>query len=116
MSMARVPSLVTEQCLLQPNRNPGLAQQASRRCFAPYLGVSQVLWLGQGVVNDETSGHVDNLACFARPGEVCLSWSERRRDPLYRDLAGCAQAADGSRDARGRRLRVHKLPAPGPCT
>jgi agmatine deiminase len=76
--------------------------------------VSRVIWLGEGVIADETSGHVDNLACFARPGEVCLTWCEDRRDPMYRVSQDAYQRLMAARDARGRRLRVHKLPAPGP--
>jgi agmatine deiminase len=73
-----------------------------------------VIWLGDGVVEDETSGHIDNLACFARPGEVCLTWCEDRRDPQYRVSQDAYARLAAARDARGRRLKVHKLPSPGP--
>jgi agmatine deiminase len=65
-------------------------------------------------VADETSGHIDNLACFARPGEVCLTWTDNRRDAQYRVSHDAWERLMDLRDARGRRLRVHKLPAPGP--
>ena len=87
--------LVTEQCLLNPNRNPQLSRSQLESLLRQYLGVSCVIWLGEGVVADETSGHVDNLACFARPGEVCLTWCEDRRDPHAPGIAGCLGAADG---------------------
>ena len=74
-------ALVTEECLLNPNRNPQLTRAAIERGLCEYLGVRRIIWLGRGVVNDETSGHVDNLACFVRRGEVCLTWTDRRRDP-----------------------------------
>ncbi|MBV8782982.1 MAG: agmatine deiminase, partial [Gammaproteobacteria bacterium] len=74
-------ALVTEECLLNPNRNPQLTRANIERHLKAYLGVRVVIWLGRGVFNDETSGHVDNLACFVRPGVVCLTWTERRRDP-----------------------------------
>jgi agmatine deiminase len=106
--------LVTEQCLLNPNRNPQLSRSRIETLLRQYLGVSSVIWLGEGVVADETSGHVDNLACFARPGEVCLTWCEDRRDPMYRVSQDAFARLMAARDARGRRLRVHKLPAPGP--
>ncbi len=105
--------LVTEQCLLNPNRNPTLSRTRIESLLRQYLGVSCVIWLGEGVIADETSGHVDNLACFARPGEVCLTWCEDRRDPMYRVSQDAYQRLMAARDARGRRLRVHKLPAPG---
>ncbi len=106
--------LVTEQCLLNPNRNPQLSRTRIETLLRQYLGVSCVIWLGQGVIADETSGHIDNLACFARPGEVCLTWCEDRRDPMYRVSQDAYQRLMAARDARGRRLRVHPLPAPGP--
>jgi agmatine deiminase len=106
--------LVTEQCLLNPNRNPQLSRSRIETLLRQYLGVSCVIWLGEGVTADETSGHVDNLACFARPGEVCLTWCEDRRDPMYRVSQDAYQRLMDARDARGRRLRVHPLPAPGP--
>jgi len=106
--------IVTEQCLLNPNRNPKMSRERIETLLCAYLGVRQVLWLGQGVVNDETSGHVDNLACFARPGEICLGWTDRRRDPFYRICRDALTRLMDTHDARGRRLRVHKLPMPGP--
>ena len=64
--------------------------------------------------NDETDGHIDNLACFVRPGEVCLSWTERRRDPQYAISRDAFERLQQARDARGRRLKVTRLPLPGP--
>jgi len=104
--------LVTEQCLLK--RNPTLSRGHIESLLRRYLGASCVIWLGEGVVNDETSGHVDNLACFARPGEVCLTWSEDPRDPQHRVSKDAWERLTAARDARGRRLQVHKLPSPGP--
>jgi agmatine deiminase len=106
--------LVTEQCLLNRNRNPSLSRRQIEGLLKRYLGVSCVIWLGEGVINDETSGHVDNLACFARPGEVCLTWTENRRDPQYRISKDAWERLMCARDARGRRLKVHKLISPGP--
>jgi agmatine deiminase len=108
--------LVTEQCLLNPNRNPRLARERIEALLKGYTGAQQLIWLGQGVVDDETSGHVDNLACFARPGEVLLTWSGNPRDPQHRVSRDALERLKAARDARGRRLIVHKLPAPGPLT
>lgn len=107
-------ALVTEQCLLNPNRNPELDRADIAVHLHRYLGVSEVIWLGAGVISDETSGHVDNLACFVRPGEVLLTWCDDRRDPQYRVSRDAEERLRGVRDARGRRLRVHRIPAPGP--
>jgi agmatine deiminase len=106
--------LVTEQCLLNRNRNPSLSRQQIETLLKRYLGVSCILWLGEGVIEDETSGHIDNLACFARPGEVCLTWCDDPRDPQYRVSKDALERLMAARDARGRRLRVHKLVSPGP--
>ena len=106
--------LVTEQCLLNRNRNPQLSRSQIETLLSAYLGVQKIIWLGEGVVNDETDGHIDNLACFVRPGEVCLTWSDNRRDPQYRVSLDAFERLSAARDAQGRRLKVHKLPSPGP--
>ena len=76
--------------------------------------MTRVLWLGRGVFNDETDGHIDNLACFVRPGEVCLTWCDDPRDPQHAISKDALERLLAARDARDRRLRVHKIPAPGP--
>jgi agmatine deiminase len=106
--------LVTEQCLLNPNRNPQLSKEQIERHLRDYTGASTVIWLGEGVINDETDGHVDNLACFARPGEVCLTFPASRRDAQWKVSNDALERLQAARDARGRRIKVHKLPSPGP--
>jgi agmatine deiminase len=65
--------LTTEQCLLNPNRNPGMSRQEIEAGLRDHLGVETIVWLGQGLVEDrDTDGHVDMLAAFTRPGEVLL--------------------------------------------
>lgn len=108
--------LATEQCNLAPNRNPQLSRGQLEQLLQRYLGVTTIVWLGEGVVDDETGGHVDNLACFVRPGEVCLAWTENRRDPQYRVSRDAYERLMQARDARGRRLQIHKLPLPGRLT
>ena len=73
-----------------------------------------MIWLGRGVYRDETDGHVDNLCCFVRPGEVALTWSDDRRDPQYEISRDAYERLSVARDARGRPLKVHKLVQPGP--
>jgi agmatine deiminase len=104
--------LVTEQCLLK--RNPGKSRRQLETLLRRYLGARCIIWLGAGVVDDETSGHIDNLACFARPGEVCLTWSADPRDRQHRVSKDAWERLMEARDARGRRLKVFKLPSPGP--
>jgi agmatine deiminase len=107
-------ALVTEQCLLNRNRNPDLTRAQIERHLKAYLGATSVLWLGAGVFNDETGGHIDNLACFVRPGQVCLTWCDDPRDPQHAISRDALERLMAVRDARDRRLQVHKLPAPGP--
>src|SRR5688572_5663859 len=106
--------LVTEQCNLNRNRNPALTRAALEQRLRQYLGVTTIVWLGEGVVDDETGGHIDNLVCFARPGEVCLTWTDDANDPQSRVSRDAYERLMEARDARGRRFKVHKLPAPGP--
>ena len=107
-------ALLTEQCVLNPNRNPGMTRERMEVLLREYLGVSRCIWLGRGVVNDETGGHIDNLACFVAPGKVCLTWTETKADPQYAVSCDAWERLREARDARGRRLQVTKLPMPGP--
>jgi agmatine deiminase len=108
--------LTTEECLLNPNRNPGLSRSEIERVLSDYLEVEKFIWLGRGVYNDETDGHVDNLACFVRPGVVMLSWSEDRLDPQHAISLDALRRLERARDARGRALEVILVPSPGPLT
>ena len=58
--------LTTEQCLLNPNRNPNLTRQQIEEALALFTGARRVIWLGDGFSDEETDGHIDNIACFAR--------------------------------------------------
>ena len=107
-------ALLTEECVLNSNRNPRLRRRQIEALLRAYLGVTQLIWLGKGVFNDETGGHIDNLACFVRPGVVCLTWTDQRRDPQYRISQDAWQRLSEARDARGRRLEVVRVPMPGP--
>jgi agmatine deiminase len=106
--------ITTEECLLNPNRNPGLSRAQIERLLRRYLNVEVIIWLGKGVHLDETDGHVDNLCAFTRPGEVVLTWTDDRRDPQYEISHDACERLKDARDARGRRLQVHKLAQPGP--
>ena len=106
--------LTTEECLLNPNRNPELERGAIEARLCDHLGAERVVWLGRGVVDDETDGHVDNLACFVRPGVVALSWCGDPADPMHEVSADAERRLLAARDARGRSLEVVRLPVPGP--
>jgi len=106
--------LTTEECLLNPNRNPDLRRGQIESLLEDFLGVRKIIWLGRGVFNDETDGHVDNLCCFVRPGEVALTWCEDRGDPQYDISHEAYEALRMARDVRGKPLKIHKLHQPGP--
>jgi agmatine deiminase len=106
--------ITTEECLLNPNRNPGLTRAQIETLLQRYLNIDVVVWLDKGVHLDETDGHVDNICAFVRPGEVVLSWTRDKGDPQYAISRDAYERLMDARDARGRRLKVHKLQQPGP--
>lgn len=108
--------MVTESCLLSRGRNPELSKEEIEEILRNYLNVSSILWLPCGIYNDETNGHVDNICAFTAPGEVVLAWTEEREDPQYAMSKACLDYLEQAADARGRRLRIHKLPLPKPVT
>jgi agmatine deiminase len=106
--------LTTEQCLLNPNRNPDLDRAQIEAQLRAHTGAETILWLGEGVWLDETDGHVDNLACFVRPGVVVLTWTDDRDDPQYAISLDARRRLEGAVDAQGRTIEVHLLPQPRP--
>ncbi len=106
--------LVTEQCLLNKNRNPGKSKSEIEHMLREYLNVDAIIWLGEGVHLDETDGHVDNLCRFVAPGHVALTWTEDRNDPQYAISQDAADRLRYVRDARDRMLVVHKIQQPAP--
>jgi agmatine deiminase len=106
--------LTTAECLLSPGRNPNLSQAQIEANLKDYLNVDKVLWLPRGVFNDETSGHVDNIACFLRPGVIALTWTEDKSDPQYARSMSAYDFLMSATDARGQRLEVHRIHQPNP--
>ena len=105
--------LTTRQCLLNANRNPGWDEAKAQAALADALGARTLLWLGEGLMNDHTDGHVDNLARFVAPGVVVCPMGFGRSDPNARAYDAAAQALAGMSDADGRRLKVVRIPSPG---
>ena len=114
MSTGQGTCLTTEECLLNPNRNPHLSRADIEVELQRYLGISQVIWLDRGVYLDETDGHIDELACFVAPGHVALTWTSDRSDPQYEISLDAYQRLKSARDARGRALTIHKIHQPDP--
>jgi agmatine deiminase len=106
--------LVVEQCVLNENRNPDVTRQDMERMLKDYLGASHVIWLENGVPHDETDGHVDNLACFVKPGVVLLTWCDDPTDPHYQISREAEARLKAAHDAKGRALAVERIPMPSP--
>ncbi len=104
--------MVTESCLLSKGRNPGLSKRQIEEKLKQYLGAEKVLWLPRGIYNDETNEHVDNVCAFIGPAEVVLAWTDNRDDPQYGLSLADLKYLESATDARGRRIKVHKLPIP----
>lgn len=97
----------TEQCLLNPNRNPQMNRAAIETELAAQLGFTRVLWLGDGLINDHTDGHVDNLARFVGPNRLVVPQATDTDDPnaaIYADAAARAKAVG---------VEVLRIPSPG---
>jgi len=106
--------LTTEECLLNPNRNPSLKKEEIEDILGDSLGIRHTIWIDRGVYNDETSGHIDNIACFAKPGVVLLTWTDDTSDPQYEISQDAFERLSKAKDAKGRSLEVVKLHQPGP--
>lgn len=107
-------ALVTEACLLSKGRNPDLTKEQITQKLKEYLGVEKVIWLKHGIFGDETNEHIDNICAFTAPGEVVLAWTDDEDDPQYEMSLSCLKILEEETDAKGRRIKVHKLPLPKP--
>ncbi len=106
--------LTTESCLLNPNRNPEMSRAEIEAQLGAYLGAEKVLWLGDGIVGDDTDGHVDDLTRFVAPGTVVTVVEDDPADANHAALAENRRRLQSMTDARGRRLEVRPLPMPRP--
>jgi len=106
--------ITTEECLLNPNRNPHLEKTEIEGYLKRYLGATKIIWLPFGVYKDVTSGHVDNMCCFVRPSEVILTWTDDPNDAQYERSHRALEILESSTDASGSQFTIHKLHQPGP--
>ncbi len=106
--------LTTEQCLLHPNRNPSMPREAIEVALCDTLGVSQIVWLGDGIVGDDTDGHVDDLTRFVAPDVVVTVVEQNSRDENYEALADNRERLDSVRLAGDRKLTVLEMQMPAP--
>ena len=105
--------LTTEQCLLNPNRNPHLDRSEIEECLKDYLGVRKVLWLNEGIVGDDTDGHIDDLARFVSPEVIVCAVEEDPTDANYEPLQDNLKRLQRMTDAQDRPFQIVTLPMPG---
>ena len=108
--------LTTEECLLSKvqERNPGFTKDDYEEVFRQSLGVTKVLWLGNGIAGDDTHGHVDDIARFVKHDTVVTIVEENRKDANYAALEDNLERLKSIRDQDGKPLRVEPLPMPAP--
>ncbi|MGH8556499.1 MAG: agmatine deiminase family protein, partial [Methylococcales bacterium] len=106
--------LTTEQCLLNPNRNPNLSRAAIEKRLCDMLGVHTILWLGDGIVGDDTDGHIDDIARFVAANTIVSVVEDDPADQNYRALLHNLERLRAMRDRQGRPFKVITLPMPAP--
>jgi agmatine deiminase len=108
--------LTTEECLLsdEQQRNPGVTREQLEQIFADYLGIRKVLWLGKGIVGDDTHGHIDDLARFVAPRIVVTVVEPDRKDDNYQPLQDNLRRLRAMTDQDDRPLEIVELPMPRP--
>ena len=105
--------LTTEQCLLNPNRNPQLSREEIEEYLRSYLGVTKVLWLAEGIVGDDTDGHIDDIARFVGPSVIVCAVEEDPEDANYELLNDNLERLKSMTDANGGLFEIVTLPMPG---
>ena len=105
--------LTTEQCLLNPNRNPHLHKDGIEQYLKSYLGAEKVLWLGEGIVGDDTDGHIDDIARFVASDVIVCAIEEDPQDANYKLLQDNLRRLQAMTDLKGRPFEIVTLPMPG---
>jgi len=105
--------LTTQQCLLNKNRNPTLSKEEIESYLMDYLGVSNIIWLIEGILGDDTDGHIDDIARFVNPTTVLCAYESNKNDANYFILKNNYEILSQSTDQDGRKLQIIKLPMPG---
>ncbi|MDG5790048.1 agmatine deiminase family protein [Evansella sp. AB-P1] len=104
--------LTTEECLLNPNRNPELTKEQIEQFLKDYLNIEKVIWLKDGLSGDETDGHVDNIACFGSPGKIIMQVCHDKEDENYEITQENLSILTRETDARGRKFEVIQIEQP----
>jgi len=106
--------LTSEQCLLNPNRNPGLTRAQIERILKDYLGVKTVLWVGEGIIGDDTDGHIDDITRFYQADGFITCVEGNSRDPNHRILVENLERLRSFRTPAGGKFTLVELPLPKP--
>src|SRR6185369_3875235 len=106
--------LTTTSCLLNPNRNPHLTQSQIEKYLIDYYGVENVLWLGDGIVGDDTDGHIDDITRFVNEDTVLTVVEENKGDENYEPLKENLKALGKMKLENGKSMGIIELPMPGP--
>jgi len=102
-------ALVTESCLLSPGRNPHLGKNEITNMLKKYLNVKKVIWIPYGVYDDNTNGHIDNIACFVAPGHVLIAMFDDPHDPQFAMSNASYEALTKARGVDGKKLKITKM-------
>lgn len=106
--------LTSEQCLLHPNRNPTMTKAEIERALKDMLGVRRILWLGEGIVGDDTDGHIDDITRFFRADGLITCVEKNKRDPNHKLLAANLERMRDFRTMQGKPIDIVELPMPRP--
>ena len=104
--------VTTEQCLLNPNRNPNLSKDKIEDYLKDYLGVSKIIWLPEGIINDHTDGHIDDVLKFVNANTILCGYEEDKNDPNFKILDENYKILENSTDQDGKPFNLIKLPMP----
>jgi agmatine deiminase len=104
--------ITTEQCLLNLNRNPDLSKDLIEANLKSYLGVDNIIWLKEGIMNDHTDGHIDEIARFVSSSIIVCAYEDDKNDPNYSILDNNLKVLEGALDKDGNKFNIIKLPMP----
>ena len=107
--------LTTEACLLNKNRNPKLTKAEIEQALRDYLGVTTILWLGDGILGDDTDGHIDDLSRFFSADGIVTVVEPNQKDPNHPILKENLERLHALRTPAGKAFKIVELPSPKPC-
>ncbi|MCX8130208.1 MAG: agmatine deiminase [Clostridia bacterium] len=104
--------ITTEECLLNKNRNPHMTREQIEDIIKKYVGIQKIIWLKKGLYGDDTDGHVDNVACFARPGTVLIQTTKNPENPNCQRSVDNLEILRNTTDAKGRKFEIIEIEQP----